>query len=63
MSTEKHTMNKNAQSLGRLAKGVKKKISAAESRRRARSLEAVRYRGGRKLGAKNLPKIAGGKSA
>ncbi len=54
-------MNKNASALGRLARGVKKQISAAESRRRAASLEAVRYRGGRKLGAKNLPKIAGGK--
>ena len=52
--------NKHASALGRLARGVKKTITRAESLRRAASLEAVRYRGGRKLGAKNRPK-AGGK--
>ena len=51
--------NQAAVALGRLNKGVPKNITKAESRRRAARLAAVRYRGGRKLGAKNLPRAVG----
>jgi hypothetical protein len=46
-------VNPIAAQLGRMAAGKPKGFSAAERRRRAKRLEAVRYRGGRKKGAKN----------
>lgn len=48
--------NKAAVALGRLAKGIPKNITKSESNRRAERLAVNRYRGGRKPGAKNLPK-------
>jgi hypothetical protein len=46
-------MNKAAQELGRLARGVPKTLTQEDRKRRAVQLSAVRYRGGRKKGAKN----------
>jgi hypothetical protein len=45
--------NQIASALGRMAAGKPKTFSAAELKRRARQLAGVRYRGGRKKGAKN----------
>jgi hypothetical protein len=49
-------INQHAQALGRLAAGRPKQYTAEEKKRRADRLASVRYRGGRKKGAKNKVK-------
>ena len=50
-------MNEHAQALGRLAAGIKKRLSAERREGLRLALSGVRYRGGRKPGAKNRPKV------
>jgi hypothetical protein len=49
-------MNQSASALGKLARGKAKTLTAAEIARRRERLETIRYRGGRKKGAKNKVK-------